>query len=95
MMGGESSYIYVSYNRIEDIIYGKFASNYSACPKCSYDTNEKIKPGEIYNICLNKIINNIELPLILTLVFELNSTNDNNFEVQFENLKKLTIFILN
>jgi len=76
-------------NRIEDIIYNKFATTYGVCENCSYDDEKKIKSGSIYDKCVTHLISDIEIPNILTLCFEFSEVNQiSNYNIQHLNLIK-------
>jgi len=85
----------INYDKLEDIVYNKFNTNISACENCSYvkDDYQKtidIKAGQLYKTCFTKTMTDIELPYILSFIFELTNLNDNTDNTQHNNLQKFS-----
>ena len=85
----------INYDKLEDIVYNKFNTNISACENCSYVKNDyqkaiDIKAGQLYKTCFTKTMTDIELPYILSFIFELTNLNDNTDNTQHNNLQKFS-----
>jgi len=52
-------------------LYNLFNIKFSTCVNCSYDINKNIKKDIKYKTCVTHIIHSINMPSILSFIFEL------------------------
>ena len=65
----------------KEVLYSKFKSNKSACPKCSYEgigIDKDSKKDLIYHSCLISNYSNLNLSQFLIFSFELSNENEGN-----------------
>ena len=76
-------------DRLDDIIYNKFANSFSICEFCSYTSDKRIKQGNLYPKCITKKCVDIISPYDISLCFELTNIEDDDNNInQFRNLLK-------
>lgn len=76
------------YNNLSELIISYYELKSSACDKCSYDINQKIKNNIFYNTCKQTIIKEINFPNLLLFIFDLSDEKEYDI-AHFNNLISL------